>query len=207
MSTTQLTVEEPRSSLGTPVWELAKLYPVQGEWTEADYLSLQTNQLIEFTQGVLEFLEVPNRKHQRIVGYLYRHLFLYNEQRCLGEVQTAPLPIRVAPETLREPDVVYLAQNRLLEDETIPPDGADLAMEVVSPGPESRQRDLVKKRHDYAVAGISEYWIVDPFRETITVLALSGGQYIPVGEYRNGQMATSQLLPGFEIDVSGALSA
>lgn len=207
MSITQLTIEEPRSRLGTPVWELARLYPVQGEWTEAEYLALQTNQLIEFTHGVLEFLEVPNRKHQRIVGYLYRHLFLYNEQSGLGEVQTAPLPIRVSPETLREPDVLFLAQSRLLEDETIPPDGADLAMEVVSPGPESRERDLVKKRHDYALAGISEYWIIDPDRETITVLALEDDQYQMIGEYRNGQKATSQLLPGFEIDVSGALSA
>ena len=207
MSVAEQHIEEPRSRLGTPVWELARLYPAQGQWTEEDYLALHTNQLIEFTRGVLEFLEVPTRKHQLIVAALYHKLYQYNLQRGLGEVHFAPLRIRVAPSTIREPDVLFLANERLSEDTTIPPEGADLAMEVVSPSPESRERDLVKKRHDYALAGISEYWIIDPDRETITVLALEDDQYQMIGEYRNGQKAASRLLPGFEIDVSGALSA
>ena len=203
MSVAEQHIEEPRSRLGTPVWELARLYPAQGQWTEEDYLALHTNQLIEFTRGVLEFLEVPTRKHQLIVAALYHKLYQYNLQRGLGEVHFAPLRIRVAPSTIREPDVLFLANERLSEDTTIPPEGADLAMEVVSPSPESRERDLVKKRHDYALAGVAEYWIVDPANETITVLALDGDQYETIGEYHVGQIAESRLLPGFEVDVSG----
>ena len=206
MSVAEQHIEEPRSRLGPPVWELARLYPAQGHWTEEDYLALHTNQLIEFTRGVLEFLEVPTRKHQLIVAALYHKLYQYNLQRGLGEVHFAPLRIRVAPSTIREPDVLFLAKERLSEDTTIPPEGADLAMEVVSPSPESRERDLVKKRLDYALAGVSEYWIVDPAKETITVLALNGEVYETVGEYGIGQTATSQLLPGFEIDVAEAIS-
>ena len=78
-------------------------------------------------------------------------------------------------------------------------------MEVVSPSPESRERDLVKKRHDYALAGVAEYWIVDPANETITVLALDGDEYVTVGEYHVGQIAESRLLPGFEINVAEAI--
>jgi Uma2 family endonuclease len=36
----------------------------------------------------------------------------------------------------------------------------------------------VQKRHDYAVAGIPQYWIVDPDAQTITVLALDGKMYV-----------------------------
>ena len=90
MSVAEQHIEEPRSRLGTPVWELARLYPAQGQLTEEDYLALHTNQLIEFTQGVLEFLEVPTRKHQLIVAALYHKLYQYNLQRDLGGAFRAP---------------------------------------------------------------------------------------------------------------------
>jgi Uma2 family endonuclease len=53
------------------------LEPLQGLWTEAQYLRLtnQTNHLIEFTDGVIEVLPMLTDTHQRILGYLYRRLF------------------------------------------------------------------------------------------------------------------------------------
>ena len=47
-------------------------------------------------------------------------------------------------------------------------------MEVVSSGDEDRRRDLKTKRDEYALAGIPEYWIVDPELDQITVLTLDG---------------------------------
>jgi len=200
-------IEEPRSRRGTPVWELARLYPTQGHWSEEAYLAIHTNQLVEFNRGVLEFLEMPTRLHQLIVAFLYRHLFAFIQERKLGEVHFAPLRIRVAPDTIREPDVVFVSKKRLPKDKTVPPHGADLVIEVVSPSEESRKRDLIEKRRDYARAGISEYWIVDPESFTITVLALHGTKYEQAGKYKAGQTAASKLLPGFGIDVTEALSA
>ncbi|MDB5291432.1 MAG: hypothetical protein JWL69_2673, partial [Phycisphaerales bacterium] len=81
----------------------------------------------------------------------------------------------------------------------------DLVMEVVSE--DGCRRDLEEKRRDYALAGIPEYWIVDPREQSITVLTLSGKQYIVAGEAHNGQKAASVLLKGFEVDVTAALSA
>ena len=60
------------------LWEkdelLLDLTPLQGLWTEAQYLALtnQSNHLIEFTDGVIEVLPMPTDTHQRILGYLYR---------------------------------------------------------------------------------------------------------------------------------------
>jgi hypothetical protein len=40
--------------------------PEQGAWTEEQYLRLtdHTNQLVEFTDGVLEVLPMPTDRHQ-----------------------------------------------------------------------------------------------------------------------------------------------
>ena len=62
--------------------------------------------------------------------------------------------------------------------------GADVVVEVV--GPDSPERDLVHKRGDYAEEAIPAYRIVDPGKETITVLDLEGGGYVDCGVYGRG---------------------
>lgn len=55
-----------------------------------------------------------------------------------------------------------------------------LVVEVVSPGQpgdENYDRDYVEKRREYAERGIPEYWIVDPSRGVVMVLALEGETY------------------------------
>jgi hypothetical protein len=53
-----------------PTWEVAYLFPTQGSWSEEDYLSLHTNQLVEFSHGFLEVLPMPTTSHQLLVLYL-----------------------------------------------------------------------------------------------------------------------------------------
>ncbi len=199
-------LEMPLSQRGTPTWEMALDYPRQGEWTEEDYLSLDIGQLVEFTDGVLEFLPMPKMSHARISRFVSDLLRAYVISRALGEVLWAPCPIRVGPGKLREPDVLYLSKRKIPRED-VPPDGADLVVEVVSEGSQSRQRDFETKREEYAEAGIPEYWIVDPASETITVLTLDAGQYKLHGEFRSGGTATSVLLPGFEVNVGAAFAA
>jgi len=110
--------------------------------------------------------------------------------------------VRVCKGKYREPDVIFMLTehaDRIGEDFW---QGADLVMEVVSDDPESRERDLVKKRKDYASAGIAEYWIIDPHDRQIMVLKLAGKAYAAHGEYAAGARAESALLNGFAVDVS-----
>jgi Uma2 family endonuclease len=185
---------------GEPFWDIALMFPLQGEWTEEEYLALKTNLPIELSDGCLEFLPMPTLLHQRIAQYLFKLLEAWVLAHAKGEVYMAPLRVRLWEGTIRLPDVVYLRPERmvgLLE----PPRGADLAVEVVSPGEENRQRDVETKRAEYARAGIEEYWIVDPATETITLLVLQGNTYREQGSYRSGSKVPSILFPGFEIDV------
>lgn len=199
-------LQKVTSKKGTPTWEMAYFYPNQGDWTEEKYLALDTNRLIEFRNGCLEFLPMPTFFHQRLVAYFYHQLLALVLKEKLGEVFFAPLRIRTVEGAIREPDVVFVTPDRI-QNPHEPPNGADLVAEVVSPGTEARQRDLEEKRREYALAGIREYWIIDPETQTVTVLALDGETFHQHGEFTSGQTADSPLLEGFAIDVTALFSA
>src|SRR4051794_9207382 len=97
------------SGNGSPTWEIAELFPYQGEWTESEYLALSTNRLIELYDGRLEVLPMPTLLHQAIVRFLLNLFQQFVQARKLGEVVAAPLPVRLGRGQFREPDVVYLA--------------------------------------------------------------------------------------------------
>jgi Uma2 family endonuclease len=157
-----------------PTWEVAHLFPAQGDWSEEEYLALPGNRLVECSDGVLEVLPVPTTSHQLLVAYLYGLLLAFATAGDRGTVLFAPLRVRLWRQKFREPDVVFMRKrhaDRIGEDYW---DGADLVMEVVSDDPEDRRRDLETKRREYARAGIPEYWIVDPREGRILVLRLGG---------------------------------
>jgi len=191
---------------GGPAWEVALLFPPQGEWSEEEYLALDTNQLVEFSDGCIEVLPMPTLFHQYLVNYLHGILESFVLAHSSGKVLFAPLPVHLWPKKFRAPDIVYLKPHRL-KDIHRQPEGADLVVEVVSGGEENRHRDLVTKRQEYAAAGISEYWIVDPQERQITVLVLEGKTYREHGVFKPGAVATSVLLPGFKAAVDAVFAA
>jgi Uma2 family endonuclease len=197
---------ERRSCRGEPTWEIARFYPIQGEWSEARYLALQTNHLIELSDGVLEFLPMPTIAHQLMLLFLFRDLNAFVRARMLGSVLFAPCPVRTIPGNFREPDIFFVTPDRI-RDVHQPAAGADLVVEVVMGDPEDRHRDLVKKRDEYARAHIPEYWIVDPQERTITVLVLEEETYGVHGVFADGTQATSVLLAGFRVSVTEVFAA
>jgi Uma2 family endonuclease len=208
MSTVPEKIEPPPGlSYGEPVWEIARLYPAQGCWSERDYLDLDTNQLVEFSHGYVEFLPMPKLSHQLIAMFLYGLLESFVTVGRLGTVVVAGYRVRLWEEKYREPEIIFVRSEHaswMREDYS---DGADLVMEIVSGSPSDRDRDLVQKRWEYARAGIPEYWIVDPEEGRITVLTLAGAEYAEHGTFARGEQATSKLLPGFSVDVTAALAA
>ena len=182
------------------------LLPLQGLWTEEQYLRLtdQTNRFIEFTEGSVEVLPLPTRKHQAISRVLFL-AFLSFVHGLGGTVFYAPLRVRVAPGRFREPDLVLLLDVNDPRNQNAFWLGADLVVEIVSP--DDVERDTVIKRADYAEAGIPEYWIVNPEEATITVLKLEDGVYMTHGVFGRGETATSVLLRGVTVSVDAVCDA
>lgn len=190
------------SAVGDPAWEAALLLPIQGQWGEADFLKFHTNRMAELVDGRLEVLPMPTWLHQLILDFLLdafkQHL---KESQSGGRVLMAPLPARLFPGTIREPDLLYVRPENFPEDVRGYPEKVDLAVEIVSTGTDARKRDYVDKRIDYAKANIAEYWIVDPEEWLVTVLSLAGSEYEVAQECRPGDIARSLLLEGLEVSV------
>ena len=185
---------------------LCDLLPSQGCWTDDAYLWLtdHSRRLVEFTDGRIEELPKPTTTHQTVLAFLH---FLFRDwiRPRGGVVVEAALRLRIRAGKFREPDLVALLDRT---DERLPGSlwlGADLVVEVVSP--DRPAHDVVDKRLDYAEAHITEYWIVDPRTETITVLKLDGESYQEHGVFVRGERAASALLDGLFADVDAVFDA
>lgn len=71
----------------------------------------------------------------------------------------------------------------------------DLVVEILS---SDRNRDLVMKRNLYAGAGIPEYWTLDPANDVLTVLELSGSEYVERTLGRDDTLTTATI-PGLAL--------
>lgn len=191
-----------------PAWDVALLFPPQGGWTLDEYfeLSERTNQLVEFTRGRIEVLEMPTVEHQRILMFLIEMFRKTGVDDQQGFALVAPHPTKILPEVVREPDIVFKLRENLSAKDKKYFQGADLVMEIVSPDAKSHKRDYETKVADYAAAGISEYWIVDPQEKKITVLTLDGDKYQEHGVATTGN-ASSKLLKGFSVDAPSVFAA
>ena len=55
------------------------------------------------------------------------------------------------------------------------------------------------KRADYERAGVGEYWIIDPQRQTMTFLRLQDGKFVEIPP--DADSFRSQPIPGFALDL------
>lgn len=180
---------------------LLHLLPDQGRWSDDDYLWLTecTTRLVELTDGDIEVLPMPTDNHQGIAEFMFLALTLFIRPLG-GTVHIAPLRLRIRPGKFREPDVLAVLSAKDKRRRNRFWTGADLTLEVVSK--DKPERDLVVKRHDYAEGKVSEYWIVNPQTETITVLRLENDSYVEHGVFGRGQSATSVVMPNFAVSVN-----
>lgn len=151
----------------------------------------------ELIDGELVVTPSPTPNHQIISVNIEYALLLHIRERGLGMMLHAPADIRLTPDNVLIPDIIFIAQNRLhiIGPKTI--DAApDLVVEILSPG--TRRRDLDTKRSLYARFGVQEYWIVDPDARSVTVLALMGDRYEPVPLADEG-IIQSRVLPGLNM--------
>lgn len=179
---------------------LLDVLPDQGHWTDEKYLWLTDHalRLVELTDGFIEVLAMPTTYHQSISGFLYA-LFLAYLKPWGGKVNYAPLRLRIREGKYREPDLLLVKKPKDARRQNRYWTGADLTLEIVSE--DNPKRDLIDKRHDYAEAGVPEYWIVNPLTETIIVYYLGGRKYKKHGEFGRGETATSATLEGFSVNV------
>ncbi len=162
-------------------------FPVEEKhYTFADVLEWSEDVRVELIDGVPYMMAPPLRIHQEILSELHRQFanFLAGKQ-C--RVYPAPFGVRLfskkedAPEGedgILEPDITVVCDPKKL-DKYGCKGAPDLIVEILSPS--TQRRDRFEKFELYRLAGVREYWIVDPDRKFVQTMVLEDGRY-PVAQ-------------------------
>ena len=76
----------------------------------------------------------------------------------------------------------------------------ELVVEILSA--ETRRLDLVNKKQEYARAGVKELWIIDPEPRTIMIHQFASTGREEIRQVVEQDTLSSDLLPGFNLDVA-----
>ena len=184
----------------------------KGKYTHADYAATPEGERWELIDGVLYHVAAaPNTKHHDVsdnTGDLVKAVI---QPGRLGRIYRAPFALRLSETNTVEPDLLYVSAARrgIITDrgcEGIP----DLVVEILSPS--NSAHDLAVKRELYARYGIPEYWIMDPFQETVQALTEpvvnnDVGEYTVEALYQSGDTLTTDRIPGLAIAVADIFAA
>ena len=160
-------------------------------YTIDDIYALPDGERAELIDGKIYYMAPPSRRHQDIIFSLSRRIADYidsNDGNCI--VYLAPFAVFLNENDTNyvEPDISVICDSSKLTDKGC--NGApDWIIEIVSPG--SKQMDYFIKLFKYQTAGVKEYWIVDPEKDSVMVYRFEEetmeqypfGDDVPVGIY------------------------
>jgi Uma2 family endonuclease len=126
-------------------------------------------------------------KHAFTVTWTTLLIGNYNLKFNLGAVLTATATVRLSLYNAPEPDIFFIAKNRMgiIRDKYVdgPP---DLCVEVVSKS--SRKYDRGRKFVLYAEHGVKEYWLIDPLKNRAEFYENKGGEFVPIAPDELGRI-------------------
>ena len=166
--------------------------------TFEEYLMLGDERAMsEWVDGEVFYTGPAAAHHQRIGSLLEVLMKLYVETHKIGEVFRAPFVMRLSERRRgREPDLLFVSSDRQhLFEKTYLNGPADLVVEIVSP--ESVGRDRGEKFVEYEAAGIREYWLIDPDRESAEFYELGADGRYRAALVEAGEVYRSKVIEGF----------
>lgn len=149
----------------------------------------------------------PTRDHQRVLRRIARPFEDYEERTGAGQAFVSPCDvlIRRNPTRTRQPDVLFISNERLVEnapsDNPAPLSPApELVVEILSPSDTRRVRQ--NKLNDYVAVDVRECWLVSMEAETVEVLRLAESAFETMAVYGRGQVVSSVTFPLLAIPVA-----
>jgi Uma2 family endonuclease len=156
--------------------------------------------------GELALANPPTWLHQQLVGAVYAFIWHWIRAGTGRGTVTLEPPVQIRTKRAYLPDVAWFREERSRPSAGNPyvTGAPDLAVEVLSPS--TRNVDLLRKRVDYARAGVRELWLIDPDESIVFVLRLPAdppqpAEFVQVEELDADGVLSSPLLPGLEIPV------
>ena len=185
---------------------MASTQPVV-KFTYEDYLTTPADERYELLDGDLIMVPAPNLKHQRVNAEIYAQLRQFIKDRALGTLLYAPCDVVLSDTDIVQPDLLFVSRERehLLSDGEKVRGAPDLAVEILSPS--SADKDQGVKRDLYGRHGVTEYWLVDPIAETVSIHRQRGGVLAATDTFGRGQTLRSPLFAGLELHLDDIFSS
>jgi Uma2 family endonuclease len=167
-------------------------------YTVDDIYALPEGERAELIDGQMYGMASPGRTHQQILGFMYRKIGDYIDERngkC--EVNMAPFAVFLNQDNRNylEPDISVVCDKSKLTEKGC--NGApDWVIEIVSPS--SRTMDYYRKLIKYEKSGVREYWVVDPERNRVMVYNF---EHETMEEYSFEEEVISGIFANFSIIV------
>ncbi|HEV8304494.1 MAG TPA: Uma2 family endonuclease [Gemmatimonadales bacterium] len=171
---------------------------------DVERISLPGKQ-VELVRGRLVVREPPGTWHGAIAANLAYYLSDFVRRQGLGHVFAQDTGFKIAsdPDTVRAPDVAFIARERsaLLRSRGYAAAAPDLLAEILSP--EDRPAEVLSKVADWLAAGTKIVWVVDPERQETRVYRQDGSLAV-LG--RGDSLDGEDVLPGFTCPLSDVLA-
>ncbi len=164
------------------------------------------NYTYELVNGVLVVNPIPLPQETGPNELLGRWLLGYQEDHPQGSALDYTLPqqyVRTRTSRRLADRLIWTGLGRMPNRRR---DLPSIAVEFVSAGARNPRRDYVDKRQEYMEVGIPQYWIIDRFQRTMTVIhnKPTGQEEQVISE---NEVYQSSLLPGFEVHLAKLLEA
>ncbi len=158
----------------------------------------------ELVRGMLVAREPPGTSHGACAARLTLRVGGFVERHDLGQVfaQDTGFKIERDPDTVRAPDVAFVARERLarVPDEGYAELAPDLVAEILSPN--DRPGELLEKVGQWLGAGVRVVWVLDQVRRDARIYRADG----TVSTVQpDGELTGEDVLPGFRCPVRDIL--
>jgi len=150
----------------------------------------------EIIGGTHIMTPAPGTKHQNIVRILTAKLSNYLDSVKTGIIFVSPIDVVISRFDVVQPDIVYIGRERksIITEKNI--QGVpDLIVEILSES--SLKEDKLIKRKLYEKCGVEEYWIIDPFDDSVVIYTRMGDRLKKALEFEDGDSLESPRFPGF----------
>jgi Uma2 family endonuclease len=152
---------------------------------------------MELVYGFVREPPAPQYGHQSVVTRLSSLLDSHAREHGIGRVCVSPVDVVLdrAAALVVQPDIVFIASERLHIVQARIWGPPDLAVEVLSPG--TARRDRTTKLGWYRRYGVREVWLVDPKNDSVEVIARSTDPEIRT-LYTGDTPIRSSVIPSWE---------
>jgi prevent-host-death family protein len=194
------------TNVANEVHEKAPEYSLLGKKASYDeFLQLQlvSDERYEYIDGEIYLLASPKTVHQIVITELFGIFYnFFQGTNCTPIVAPYDIELRRTPENINivQPDIMIICdlEDKLNEDDYykgVP----SLVVEVLSKS--TRRKDLIKKLDLYMSCGVSEYWIVNPDNQEVTVYLFEDHNISNSTTYKNSDAAQSFIFTGLGAEI------